>query len=58
MHPKNHGKEWKKQDIQKLNSMAKRGAETDKIAKELGRKIMAIYSKASDEGISLNPRGR
>lgn len=58
MHPKNHGKDWTKSDVNKLEYLAKKGIDTDKIANELGRTKIAIYKKASEEEIPLKPRDK
>ena len=56
--PKNQGKEWSKGDIQKLKKLARLNKNTVIIAKELGRTKNAIYTKASEENISLKPKDK
>ena len=52
------GKEWTKQDISELRRLAKQNADTDIIANKLQRTKAAIYTKASEEGISLKPKDK
>jgi len=51
-------KEWTKGEVAKLKELAKKGIETPKIAKNLGRTKNAIYSKASEKKISLKPKDK
>jgi len=53
--PKNHGKEWSNDDVSKLKKLANHNTPTGLIAYELGRTESSVYSKASEEGISLHP---
>lgn len=53
--PKNHGKTWSKDDVKKLKQLAKENTPTRVAALKLGRTEDSVYSKASDEGISLKP---
>jgi hypothetical protein len=48
-------KGWTDRDVQKLRDLARQGLSTRDIAQQLGRTEKSIYSKASDEGISLLP---
>lgn len=56
MHPKNHGKDWTVDEVNKLEYLAKKEIDTNKIANELGRTKNAIYKKASEEDIPLKPK--
>ena len=53
--PKNHGKPWTKSDERKLNKLAKENTPTRVAGLKLERTPDAIYSKASELGISLKP---
>ena len=53
--PKNSGNAWSKNDVATLKKRAKGNTPTGLIAHELGRSEAAVYSKASDEGVSLKP---
>lgn len=53
--PKNHGKSWTEQDINKLEKLVKGNTPTGLLAYELGRTEDAIRAKASDLDISLKP---
>ncbi len=53
--PSNHRKPWTTKAVNNLRSFAKQGKSTKEIARRLGRTINAIYSKASQKGISLMP---
>jgi hypothetical protein len=52
---RNSGKEWKPEEIRKLKELAKGDTPTPVIGFKLGRTPAAIYSRASEEGISLMP---
>lgn len=52
---RNSGKSWTSQDVSKLRELAKDNTPTRVIGLKLGRTEDAIYSKASDEDISLDP---
>lgn len=54
----NKGKNWTKSDISQLKQLAKKGVYTTDIAKKIGRTIPAVYTKASDENISLKPKDK
>jgi hypothetical protein len=56
--PKNHGKSWSESDLQNLEKLAKGNTPTGLIAYELGRTEASIYSKASEEDISLHPTNK
>jgi hypothetical protein len=53
--PKNHGKDWTKDDVGQLRKLAKGNTPTGLVAYKLGRTEDAVRSKASDENISLKP---
>lgn len=54
----NSGKEWSAADLKKLEKLADGNTPTGLIAYELKRSKAAIYSKASDEDISLHPTNK
>ncbi len=53
--PLNHGKPWTDKDINKLEKLVNQNTPTRVIGLKLGRTEASIYSKASEEGISLKP---
>lgn len=53
--PRNHRKEWTSADDSQLRRDARQGMDTDDIAKDLGRTKNAIYSRADEINVSLNP---
>ena len=52
---RNSGKEWTTVQVQELRKLAKQDTPTPVIGFKLGRTPAAIYSRASEEGISLMP---
>jgi len=54
----NSGKEWSAADLKKLEKLANGNTPTGLIAYELKRSKAAVYSKASDENISLHPTNK
>ena len=56
--PINSGKNWTQSEINKLKKEAKQNLDTEDIAKNHGRTKSSIYSKASEEGISLLPKDK
>jgi hypothetical protein len=52
---RNTGKPWTDTDVKALKLMAKEDTPTPVIGVKLGRTVAAVYSKASDEEISLMP---
>jgi len=52
---RNSGKPWKPAEVQTLKKLAKDDTPTPVIGLKLGRTPDAIYTKASEEGISLMP---
>lgn len=53
--PKNHGKQWSKEDVAQLKELAKQNTPTRVAAMKLGRKPEAVQAKASELGVSLKP---
>lgn len=53
--PKNNGKQWSENDVNKLKKLVKGNTPTGLIAYELGRSQDAVRGKASDLDISLKP---
>lgn len=52
---RNSGKAWSQQEISQLKTLARQDTPTRVIGLKLGRTPEAIYTKASEEGISLKP---
>ena len=52
---RNSGKQWTDQEVKQLKGLASGNTPTRVIGLKLGRTENAIYSKASDLGISLAP---
>lgn len=52
--PSNHGANWTTKDFAAIRRLVKTGATGKTIAKEIGRSVVALYQKASIEGISLS----
>lgn len=53
--PANNGKEWTRPEINKLEDLADHNTPIGLIAYKLKRTEAAVYSKASEENISLKP---
>jgi hypothetical protein len=53
--PKNSGKAWTPQEVKELQRLADQNTPTRVIGLKLGRSESAVYSKASEEGVSLKP---
>ncbi len=53
--PPNNGKNWTRQEVQKLRKEAEGNTPTRVIGLHLGRSENAVRSKASEENISLKP---
>src|SRR5712671_5850936 len=51
--PSNHGAVWTTKDLAAVRRLVKTGATGKMIAKKIGRSVVALYQKASIEGISL-----
>ena len=54
--PSNHGAVWTTKDFAAIRRLVKAGATGKTIAKKIGRSVVALYQKASIEGISLSAR--
>jgi len=54
--PGNHGAVWTTKDFATIRRLIRTGATGKSIAKVLGRSVVALYQKASIEGISLSAR--
>jgi hypothetical protein len=52
---KNTGKNWSASDEKALKTLARQNTPTRVIGLKLGRTPGSIYSKASEQGISLKP---
>lgn len=52
---RNSGKPWTTGDVQQVKALAKQNTPTRVIGLKLGRTPASIYTKASEENISLNP---
>ena len=52
---RNSGKPWKPSEVSQLKSLARQNTPTGVIGLKLGRTKDAVYSRASDENISLDP---
>lgn len=52
---RNTGKPWTDADIDRLETLAEQDTPTPVIGLKLGRTPAAIYTRASQEGISLQP---
>jgi len=52
---RNSGTEWTTADVRELKRLAKEDTPTPVIGLKLGRTPAAIYTRASEEGISLMP---
>ncbi|NOS70025.1 MAG: hypothetical protein HOP33_08850 [Verrucomicrobia bacterium] len=52
---RNTGKAWTSSDVSQMRSLAKQNTPTRVIGLKLGRTADAVYSKASQENVSLSP---
>ena len=52
---RNSGKQWTGQEVSALKNLAKGNTPTRVIGFKLGRTPEAVYTKASEKGISLGP---
>ncbi len=52
---RNSGKAWTPTQVKSLNQLAKGNTPTRVIGLKLGRTPAAVYTKASEKGISLKP---
>ena len=55
---RNSGKTWTQTDVNQLEKLASQNTPTRVIGLKLGRTEAAIYSKAHEENISLEPHNR
>jgi hypothetical protein len=53
--PPNHGKQWTRTDVAQLRDEVKHNTPTRVIGLHMGRAPESIYTKASEENISLKP---
>jgi hypothetical protein len=51
----NSGKQWTKQEVDRLQKLAKGNTPTGLIADALGRTQHAVYNKAAEKNVSLKP---
>ena len=54
--PSNQGAVWTAKDFASIRRLVKTGATGKTIAEKIGRSVVALYQKASIEGISLSAR--
>jgi len=54
--PSNQGAIWTTKDFAAIRRLVKTGATGKTIAEKIGRSVVALYQKASVEGISLQAR--
>ena len=52
---RNNGKQWVRQDVRTLRTLAASNTPTPVIGFKIGRTVAAVRTKASEEGISLKP---
>jgi len=52
---RNTGTHWTSQDVRDLKQMVRENTPTRVIGLKLGRTEAAVYTKASEEGVSLKP---
>lgn len=52
---RNSRKPWTEENVRQLEELAKQDTPTPVMGVKLGRTVAAVYSKASQEGISLMP---
>jgi hypothetical protein len=52
--PSNQGAVWTTEDFAAIRRLVKTGAAGKTIAEKIGRSVVALYQKASVEGISLS----
>lgn len=52
---RNTGKHWSRSDVSQLRALADGNTPTRVIGLKLGRTADAVYAKASEKGISLEP---
>ena len=54
--PSNQGAAWTTEDFAAIRRLVKTGATGNSIAEKIGRSLVALYQKASVEGIALRAR--
>ncbi len=52
---RNAGKRWTSTEVQTLKNLVRQNTPTRVIGLKLGRPVTGVYSKASEEGVSLKP---
>ena len=52
---RNAGRPWKPAEVSKIREFAKENMPTRVIGLKLGRPVSSVYTKASENGISLSP---
>jgi len=55
---RNTGKQWKPSEVSQLKDLANHNTPTRVIGLKLGRTPSAVYAKASEKHISLEPHNR
>jgi len=55
---RNSGKQWKSSEVSQLRSLAKQNTPTRVIGLKLGRTAASVYTKASQEKITLHPTNK
>jgi len=55
---RNAGKNWSGQEERKLAQLARQNTPTRVIGLKLGRPEAGVYAKASELGVSLNPKNQ
>jgi hypothetical protein len=55
---RNSGKPWTSREVSQLKGLARQNTPTRVIGLKLGRTPDAVYSRASEENISLDPTNR
>lgn len=55
---RNSGKEWTRENIAELRKLADKNTPTGVISLKIGRTENAIYNKASEKNISLDPTNK
>ncbi|OGS07717.1 MAG: hypothetical protein A2204_00150 [Elusimicrobia bacterium RIFOXYA1_FULL_47_7] len=58
MYNRNTGKAWTQKEVTQIKQLAKGNTPTRVIGLKLGRTPDSIYTKDSQEGISLNPHNK
>ncbi len=53
--PPNHGKPWGSSEVKQLQQLASQNTPTRVIGLKMGRSESAVYSAASEAGVSLKP---